>query len=126
MLQGVEEQSERRRGTLTSISPTGCLPPLEIALSDVRWFITPNKARREGGYAHSRRIWEWVPSGRRGKLARKRVDGAHPYCVVVGTEKLSVDFLNGVHTLTGVPELTVHCVETAKVILLDTLFDDDF
>jgi hypothetical protein len=88
---------------------------------ELRWFSSSNTARRDGGYVQGERIWEWVPSGKPGKFKREMVSGSHPYCVVVGSEKLSVDFLNGVHSLTGVPESTVLCVETAKVILLNTL-----
>jgi hypothetical protein len=156
MLQVFEAQSEKRPGTSISISSGRSfhIPPdslkAENLEDDLRWFSSSNTSRREGGYVHSRSIWDWVPSGRcfpdyslgpssvpiyrigqmhrwerksvdECKLERESIDGSHPFCVVVGIGKLSVDFLNGVHGLTGVPELAVHCVETNKVIPLDTV-----
>jgi hypothetical protein len=129
LLEEVEEQSEKRPGTSFCISPTRMFNMADVTgalflTDDQKWFCPSNRARREGGYVHGRRIWDWVPPGRGGELERNTICGSHPFCVVVGTDKLSVDFLLGVHRLTRMPELTVHCVETLEVIQLHTLLTE--
>jgi hypothetical protein len=104
-----------------TILPTGGYILTDLA--DDVMFCASSRARRDGGYVFNRNLWEWVPSKVNGELSRKSLEGSHPLCVVVGTGKLCVDFVNGLHSQTGTPELAVYCVESLEVTLLVTLFD---
>jgi hypothetical protein len=81
-------------------------------------YCASNCARRDGGYVYNRSLCEFVPTGENGELEREWLHGFHPLCVVVSTGDLSVKFLKGLHSQTGMPEFAVLCVENLKVILL--------